>query len=125
LDDIAWLFNLRGDDVPYNPVFLAHALVGADQARLYVAPGKVDDALAGTLRGDGIVLRGYEDLAGDLAALPHGSVLMVDPARVTAGTLAGAPRVDLVEAVNPTQILKALKTDDEAAHIRRTMEQDG
>lgn len=125
LDDIAWLLNLRGADVPFNPVFLAHALVGPHEVRLYVAPGKVNEDLAQVLRGDAIVLRDYEDLAAELSALPGGAALMVDPARVTAGTLASVPQASLVEAVNPSQILKALKTDDEAANIRRTMEQDG
>ena len=125
LDDIAWLFNLRGADVSYNPVFLAHALVAADEARLYIAPGKIDGALARILRDDGVVLRGYGDLAADLEALPEGAALMVDPARVTAGTVACAPQARLIEAANPSQLLKALKTEAEAANIRRAMEQDG
>jgi len=45
LDDIAWLLNLRGSDVPFNPVFLAHALVGPRGVRLFVAPGKIGEAL--------------------------------------------------------------------------------
>ena len=125
LDDIAWLLNLRGADVPYNPVFLAHALVGLDDLRLYVAPGKIGADLGGVLRGEGVVLRSYAELAGDLEALPEGAPLMVDPLRVTAGTLAHAPRASLIEAANPSQMLKALKTGAEAANIRRAMEQDG
>ncbi|MER1966218.1 aminopeptidase P family protein [Castellaniella sp. GW247-6E4] len=125
LDDIAWLLNLRGADVPYNPVFLAHVLVGLDEARLYVATGKIGEGLAHVLHGDGVALRGYDEIACDLAALPEGAPLMVDPARVTAGTLAHAPRARLIEAANPSQMLKALKTSAEAANIRRAMEQDG
>ncbi|HUH40476.1 MAG TPA: aminopeptidase P family protein [Castellaniella sp.] len=125
LDDIAWLFNLRGGDVPYNPVFLAHALIGADQARLYIAPGKIDADLAARLQADGVHLRGYSELSADLAALPVDAVLMLDAGRVTAGTLAAATQVQLLEAANPSQLLKALKTDAETANIRRAMECDG
>jgi Xaa-Pro aminopeptidase len=37
VDDIAWIFNLRGADVSYNPVFVAHALISADKATLFVS----------------------------------------------------------------------------------------
>src|SRR5690606_25279605 len=43
LDDIAWLFNLRGSDVSYNPVFVSFALISQEQATLFVALNKVDD----------------------------------------------------------------------------------
>ncbi len=49
LDDIAWLFNLRGSDVEYNPVFLAHALLSENRAVLFVHTGKIDADLAETL----------------------------------------------------------------------------
>lgn len=125
LDDIAWLLNLRGADVDHNPVFLAHALVGTDGVRLYVAPGKISSDLVGVLAADGVALRDYDALAGDLAALPDSTVLLVDPARVTAGTLSHAERVHVVRAINPSQLLKSVKTTAEAEHVRETMAQDG
>ncbi|WP_373278630.1 M24 family metallopeptidase [Castellaniella caeni] len=125
LDDICWLLNLRGSDVDYNPVFLAHALLDAQQLRLYVAPGKVPDALATRLAADGVVLRDYAGLAADLAGLPAGTGLLVDPARVTAGTLAHAPQVRLIEAINPSQLCKSVKNAAEADNIRAAMAQDG
>ena len=125
LDDIAWLLNLRGADVDYNPVFLAHVLLDAEGVRLYVAPGKIDDRLATRLAADGVALRDYDDLAGDLAALPAGTTLLVDPGRVTAGTLSHAPLARRIEALNPSQHLKAAKNAAEAGHIRAVMAQDG
>jgi Xaa-Pro aminopeptidase len=41
LDEVAWLLNLRGGDVPYNPVFVSYALLTHDAATLYVDAGKV------------------------------------------------------------------------------------
>src|SRR5260364_109111 len=49
LDDIAWLLNMRGADIPYNPVFIAHALIGPESATLFVAPGKMPAPLAESL----------------------------------------------------------------------------
>ncbi len=125
LDDIAWLLNLRGADVDYNPVFLAHALLDAARVRLYVASGKIDGELAGRLAADGVDLRDYAALAADLAALPAGAALLVDPARVTAGTLSHAPQARRIEAINPSQLLKSVKNAAEADHIRAAMAQDG
>ncbi|MGB3423482.1 MAG: aminopeptidase P family protein [Castellaniella sp.] len=125
LDDIAWLLNLRGADVDYNPVFLSHALLDAEGVRLYAAPGKIDAALADRLAADGVALRDYAALAADLAALPAGAALLVDPARVTAGTLSHAPQARRIEALNPSQLLKSVKHAAEADHIRAAMAQDG
>lgn len=125
LDDIAWLLNLRGADVDYNPVFLAHALLDAARVRLYVASGKIDGELAGRLAADGVDLRDYAALAADLAALPAGTALLVDLARVTAGTLSHAPQARRIEAINPSQLLKSVKNAAEADNIRAAMAQDG
>ncbi|MGB6242516.1 MAG: aminopeptidase P family protein [Castellaniella sp.] len=125
LDDIAWLLNVRGADVDYNPVFLAHALLDADRVRLYVAPGKIPADLAARLAADGVELRADTALAADLAALALNATLLIDPARVTAGTLSHAPQVNLIEAINPSQLLKSLKNAAEADNIRQTMAQDG
>lgn len=124
LDDIAWLFNLRGNDIPYNPVFLAHALVGHETARLYVDVSKLSPALQARLEADGVSLEPYEGIAAALAALPEGDRLLIDPARVTVGLLNSAD-VEKVEAVNPAHLMKARKNPAEIANVRRTMEEDG
>ncbi|NGM87439.1 aminopeptidase P family protein [Parapusillimonas sp. SGNA-6] len=125
LDDIAWLLNLRGDDVSYNPVFLAYALIGKDSVRLFVAPEKIDAALVRGLADDGVTIEGYEAAAGALACLPEGQRMLFDPARCTAGILAAAAFVDKVEAINPSQLFKSRKNADEIRNVRESMEQDG
>jgi Xaa-Pro aminopeptidase len=126
VDDMAWLFNLRGSDVNYNPVFLAHALISRDAVLLFVGEGKIDAALAQVLATDGIVMRPYGDAAAALAALPAGSALLLDPKRVTLGLReAVAPQVKVVEAINPSTLAKSRKTEAEAAFVREAMERDG
>lgn len=126
LDDIAWLLNLRGSDVPFNPVFLAHVLVGVDSVRLFVVPGKLSGALCQRLAGDGVSIEDYSGAAAALAALPAGDALLVDPRRVTLAMVqAVTPGVRLVEQINPSTLLKSRKTDSELAHVRAAMEQDG
>jgi Xaa-Pro aminopeptidase len=126
LDDIAYLFNLRGADVNYNPVFLAHALVGPGQATLFVADGKVPPALRDLLSQDGVALAPYAEAAASLAALPAGATLLLDPRRVTLGLRQAVPAAAKVtEAVNPTTFAKSRKSAGEVAHVRAAMEQDG
>ncbi|MEO6920562.1 MAG: aminopeptidase P family protein [Collimonas sp.] len=126
LDDIAYLFNLRGADVNYNPVFLAHALVGPQQTTLFLADGKVPAALRDILSEDGIVLAPYAQATAALAALPAGATLLIDPRRITLGLRQAVPAtLKVVEAFNPTTFAKSRKTPEEIAHVRLTMEQDG
>ncbi len=126
LDDIAWLFNLRGSDVSYNPVFLSFALVSQSEAILFVASSKVDSGLRERLAADGVELRDYHDVAAGLAAIPAGSRVLVDPAKVTSGLIAGlAEGVSLVEGINPTTLAKSRKSEADLLHIRQAMEQDG
>ncbi|GLH38298.1 aminopeptidase P family protein [Pseudomonas moraviensis] len=126
LDDIAWLFNLRGGDVSFNPVFVSFALVNQQQATLFVALSKVDADLRGVLEQDGVTLRDYSEVADALRAVPSGASLLVDPARVTTGLLDHLDSgVKLVEGLNPTTLAKSQKSEADAQHIRKAMEQDG
>jgi Xaa-Pro aminopeptidase len=126
LDDIAYLFNLRGADVNFNPVFVAHALIEPDTATLFVSEGKVPADVRDRLLADSVQVAPYEAALAALADLDAGSTLLVDPRRITAGMRAAVPHgVRVVEAINPTTYAKSRKLEGEAAHVRATMEQDG
>ena len=126
LDDIAWLTNLRGADVQYNPVFLAHLLIDGERATLFIGEGKVAPALKGRLEADGVVLAPYARAAAALAALASGATLLIDPRRITWGLRQSVARdVAVIEAINPSTLAKSRKTESEAHHIRAAMEQDG
>ncbi|CAN5410383.1 aminopeptidase P family protein [soil metagenome] len=126
LDDLAWLTNLRGSDVSYNPIYLGHALIGLDSATLFVSAGKLDAATTEALAADGVTVAPYEHASAALSTLPAGSVLLIDPRRVTLGmreAVAGGIRT--VEATSPTTLAKSRKTPGEIAFVRRAMEHDG
>ena len=125
VDDIAWITNLRGGDVSYNPVFLAHLLISSEQALLFVGDGKVDPALAARLAHDGITIVPYGTAGQALSALSARDVLLLDPKRVTLGLRECVVAARVVEAINPSTLLKSRKTEAEAAHIREAMAEDG
>ncbi|HEY2559060.1 MAG TPA: aminopeptidase P family protein [Caldimonas sp.] len=124
VDDIAWLLNLRGADVAYNPVFLGHVLLDTATATLFVGAGKIDAALASALGRDGVAVAPYEAIDDALAALPAAARLLVDPRRTTLG-LVEKTRGTLIEAINPSTLAKSRKSDAEAANVRRAMVEDG
>lgn len=126
LDDIAWLFNLRGSDVSYNPVFISFALIGPRSVTLFVDSTKVNDEVRQSLERDGVVLLEYTQIGAALREVPGDARLLVDPARVTCGLLDYLDsEVTLVEGLNPTTLFKSRKTETDAQHIRQAMEQDG
>ena len=126
LDDIAWLFNLRGSDVSFNPVFVSFALISQKQATLFVALSKVDAELRTVLKQDGVDLRDYGEVTDALSSVQSGDSLQMDPARITAGLLENLEAgVKLIEGINPTTLAKSRKSLADAEHIRQAMEQDG
>ena len=125
LDDVAWLLNLRGSDVPYNPVFLAYVLLGRASTELFVDGDRLDGPARRRLQVDGVILRPYADLAAALKRLPAGEVMLYDPVRTTQATQQAFAHLQTVQAPNPSQRLKACKLDAELAQVRRCMEADG
>jgi Xaa-Pro aminopeptidase len=126
VDDLAWITSLRGSDVTYNPVFLAHLLLDLAGGTLFVSAGKVDPALATRLATDGLRLAPYDQAGAALAALGPQHTLLIDPKRVTHGLRSCvAASTQIVEATNPSTLLKSRKTAAEAAFVREAMAEDG
>jgi len=125
LDDIAWLFNLRGSDIAYNPVFLSYALIGMDSAQLFVQAEALDAQTAQALRQDGVHIEDYTRASAALQAVAEDQTILIDPARTTIHAWAQMQHLRTVHTLNPSQRLKSCKTNAELAHIRHTMEADG
>lgn len=126
LDDLAWLLNLRGSDVEYNPVFLGHALIALDSATLFINLDKVTPAVQTSLQKDGVNVVDYAQAVPSLKAIPSTATLLIDPKRVTWGLREAVPAgVKVIESINPTTLAKSRKTEAEAVFIRQAMEQDG
>ena len=126
LDDIAWLFNLRGGDVAYSPVFYSYTLLSADHAILYAAPEAVPAELLARLEADGVTLRPYLQVYEDLKALPAGQSLLLSRARTNVALIAAvAEGVKLIDRPNPSTLAKAKKTPVEMENERQAHIQDG
>lgn len=126
LDDIAWIFNLRGSDVPDNPVFYAYALIPATGAStLFINEEKVPVDLKDLLLQEGVALAPYHSVGQALAALSSGTVL-ADPEEINAALLSQLPeQVAQLELPNPIERMKAIKTPEEIRLISEAMLKDG
>lgn len=126
LDDIAWLFNLRGNDIAYNPVALSYGLIREEGAVLYIAEGAVDNETAGILMRDGIELRPYLQVYEDLQKLKAGERIMLDRETTNIALLSRIPEeTDIIYRRNPTCFAKAVKNHTEMENIRQAHIQDG
>ncbi len=126
LDSIAWLFNIRGEDVLHTPVAMAFALLHADgRADLFIAPEKVPEEVKRHL-GEEVTLRDYGDFFAHLAALSaEAGPVLADPATQSVAVFQalGAAGVAIVEGEDPCVLPKACKNPTEiagteAAHLR-------
>ena len=131
LDDIAWLTNLRGADVDYNPVFLAHMLIDADtealnSATLFIDNNKVSSEIVQSLKDSGFTLADYEAVQDALGTLTADDLLLLDPSKVAVGTLSKmGDDVGFIEKMAPSTLLKSVKSNTDIDHVREAMRQDG
>ncbi|HEC1560093.1 TPA: aminopeptidase P family protein [Campylobacter upsaliensis] len=125
LDDIAYLTNLRGADVEYNPVFLSHLLIKQDKTLLFVDEGKISGALKEELESEGILIYAYESVIEELKRLEN-TTLLIESAKMTALLVEALnSSVKLIEEINPSTHLKAVKGAREITHIEDAMVEDG
>ncbi|WP_461787673.1 aminopeptidase P family protein [Pedobacter sp.] len=126
LDDMAWIFNLRGQDVGYNPVVLSFALISEDAVKIYIDKNKLSSEDQQKLQNQGVELLPYDSLASALQALPSSSNILLDPKRNCYFMYRHvANGVKKILETNPSTYLKAIKNEVEIANTRKTMAKDG
>ena len=107
LDEIAWLFNLRGSDIPYNPVFFAYAVVTSEGgAWLFVDPPKLGPDCQAYLAENGVTIKAYESIFDEVRALSLSDPSVV-PDEQTSGD--GGPSREATKFLMSTRGSWALK----------------
>ena len=126
LDDMAWLFNIRGQDVGFNPVVLSFALISEEKTTLYIDNKKLSDNDLSTLNNQGVNIAAYDDLAADLQQLSSNNSILIDPKRNCYFMYKQVPKnVAKILETNPSTYLKAIKNEVEIANTRVAMAKDG
>lgn len=126
LDDIAWLLNIRGNDIAYNPVVLSYLIVTTDAAEWFVNLSIVNNEIKLRLENDGIVLRPYDSFYDALGTLGKGKKLLLDPERSNAAITDRLIDVaEITEEMNLTTLPKAKKNEVEIENTRAAHIKDG
>ncbi|MGJ1204800.1 aminopeptidase P family protein [Sphingobacterium lactis] len=125
LDDLAWILNIRGNDVHCNPVVLGFLLITTDKNTLYIQSGKLEEADVASLKQSGVEVADYEK-AFEVVQTISANRILLDPKRTCFAIYDAVPaNVDIVEDMNPSTWFKSMKNEVEVAHTRNAMVKDG
>lgn len=125
LDTIAWIFNLRGNDVEYNPVFVSYAYVSPKETVLFVDPKKVNPEVTTHLRQEGVVLAHYDKFFEYVGSLNGQKISIQSDKTSYSLRKQAAANNQLIDVVSPADLLKAQKNKAEIEGFRRALVKDG
>jgi Xaa-Pro aminopeptidase len=126
LDDIAWLFNIRGKDVSYNPVVLGFAIINQDHAKLFIDEEKLNAEQKEQLLHSGVEVLDYSEIEDALANVHKNSIILIDPKRNCFAYAKLLPvSVRILKETNPSTNFKAVKNDVELNNTKAAMLKDG
>ena len=131
LDEIAWLFNLRGNDIVNNPVFLSYALITQDEAYLYVQKEaikedtKMGKEVCAALAEAKIQVKEYAEFLQDVAALKNEKVLLERKKASFAVCESIDASCRIIDEMNPCATMKAVKNATEIENMRKAHLKDG
>ncbi|MEY8517056.1 aminopeptidase P family protein [Lachnospiraceae bacterium 29-84] len=126
LYDIAWLFNIRGGDIPHVPVVLSFAAVTMEECCWFIQEGVLGEELQDYCKQNKITVRPYEEIYRYAQEIPAGETVLLDKRIVNYRIFHSLdPAVEVVDAPNPTEYMKAVKNETEVANIRKAHVKDG
>lgn len=126
LDDIAWIFNIRGNDVKNNPVNLAYAAITVDKAVLYIGEEKLNSEVEKYLYRNGVEVRDYFEIYEDMERVSNSNIIMMDLNKVNYTIFKKLnPEIKVINRSNPSTIMKACKNKVELENLRNSHVKDG
>ena len=124
LDDTGWLLNVRGDDIDFFPLLLSYSIVRMDSVDLYVDETKLNDRILEEFKKVNVTLHPYNDIYEDIKKLDASETALIDPMKMNYALYKNIP-CKIVEAANPTILMKAMKNDVELENIKEAHIKDG
>ena len=126
LDDIAWLFNIRGRDVKSNPVVLSYAVISIDSVYLFIDKNKIGKDIRAELSKENVQIKGYEEVYEFIKNIDENEVVLIDTSKVNYAIYNNIPsNVQKIEERNPSILFKSIKNEIELKNIRNSHIKDG
>lgn len=124
LDTIAWIFNIRGNDVKCNPVAVSYAYISKEETVLFINPKKLTSEISDYLKAEGVTIAEYDKVFDYVSKLK--TPVCLDANKVTFklyNTIPDGCRI--IDMPSPADLMKSIKNDTEVQGIRNAMERDG
>ncbi len=126
LEEIAWLLNLRGGDIPNTPVVLSYLVLSAQDAILFVHPETLSPAISFALCQDGIRVFPYDSFYGYVATLSENRCVCLDGRSVNLTFVSSLPSTArILDRPSPIEGMKAIKNETERKNVRMAHRKDG
>lgn len=126
LDDIAWLFNIRGNDVSFNPVIISYALIEKEKATLFVEPGKLTPETSAYLKSENVSIESYENIYEQLGHLSSTTSVLIDGSKLNQALFEKIPaKCTIRNMMSPIFKMKSIKNDVELNGFDTAMSKDG
>lgn len=126
LDDIAWLFNIRGGDIKYNPVVLSYAVITLDKAILFVDENKLNDEIKTSFGEEVVEIKNYFEIYEFVKTINKEEIVLIDSNKISYSILKNIPAgVKVVNGMNPSTKFKAQKNSVEIENTKKAHIRDG
>ncbi|MDR7871251.1 MAG: aminopeptidase P family protein [Tissierellaceae bacterium] len=126
LDDIAWLYNIRGRDVKSNPVIISYALISMDKAYVFVDKDKINSEVESYLNNNGVSVLSYEDVIDYVKDIESTATVILEKDKINRWIYNAIPKeCNIINELNYTTILKGNKNDTEIENQRNAYIKDG
>lgn len=126
LDDICWMFNLRGNDVRYSPLVLSYAVITLEDVHLFIDKNKLSHDILQSFEKINVNIHPYNDIYDFVKSLDPGQKILLDPGKLNYALYQNIPSDALrVESPNPSILMKAVKNETELDNIRQAHIKDG
>ena len=126
LDAVAWTFNIRGNDVEYNPVAVAYGYVSKNESVLFIDPDKLTPPIASELQSQGVKTANYNHIFDYIEKLPEKTTICVTESKINYTLYQHlSARCKVIDLPSPIDLMKSMKNETELNGFRRAMVKDG
>ncbi|HTN68551.1 MAG TPA: aminopeptidase P family N-terminal domain-containing protein, partial [Dysgonamonadaceae bacterium] len=126
LDAVAWTFNIRGNDVNFNPVAVSYAYISEKETVLFINPKKLTVEVAENLKQQGVTLADYDKIFDYVANLPENETVLVTGSKINRTLLQTIPaHCSVIDVPSPADLMKSRKNGTELKGFRNAMLKDG